>query len=73
MSENARLFEIMGFLEMAHMLFETEIAAVGETYAMADANAMTVDAISQVRGELNARIGNQLSEITAIVVRGVAA
>lgn len=73
MSENARLFEIMGFLEMAHLLFEAEIAAVGETYAMADGNSLVVDALSQVRGELNARVGNQLSEITAIVVRGVAA
>jgi hypothetical protein len=70
---NTRLYQMLGFLELTHLSIEAEIAEHGETWPLADANAMVVDAISQIKGELNSRISGELDTITAIIVKGVAA
>jgi hypothetical protein len=70
---NTRLFEILGHLHAAHLLIEAEIGEFGETWPLADANAMAVDAISQITGEINARLSGDADRITAIVIKGVAA
>jgi hypothetical protein len=68
-----RLYETLAMFTQAHLLIEAEIAEYGETWALADANAMAVDAASQIRGELNTIISGELRAITAIVITGEAA
>jgi hypothetical protein len=68
-----RLYEALAMLTQAHLLLEDEIAEYGETWALADANALAVDGASQIRGELNTILSGELRAITAIIITGEAA
>jgi hypothetical protein len=51
----ATLFEALGHLKQAEVLLINVLAQDPETYALADAASLTVDAVSQLTGELRNR------------------
>lgn len=55
MTVTAGLASAYGHLITARLLIQQEIANHGETYALSDALSLTEDAMSQCRGEMQAR------------------
>lgn len=55
MTVTAGLASAYGHLITARLLIQQEIANHGDTYALADALSLTEDAMSQCRGEMQAR------------------
>jgi len=51
---DSRLFEILGLLKQASLLLDAELHET-DSYALSDAYSLTLDAASQVRGEIKAR------------------
>lgn len=51
----AALFEALGYLRKAEVLLTGVLAQDPDTYELADAQSLTVDAVSQLIGELRNR------------------
>jgi hypothetical protein len=55
MNPNQTLYEALGHLQQAELLLAAVRNEDADSYALSDGHSLTLDAISQIRGELTER------------------